>query len=73
MRFDPVCKDCAKLMSAQPNGMSQGGFDDWDVLSAGGAWNSTNTDLLLSNYQHDRWYSRSDTLGFRCARDVQSQ
>jgi formylglycine-generating enzyme required for sulfatase activity len=63
------CVDCAPLMGANPAGALGGGNDDYKVYVGGGDWRQTGSQLSAAPLATVKWSSRSEVIGFRCARD----
>jgi formylglycine-generating enzyme len=64
------CNDCASLVPPNPQGLSGGGNDDTFMVTRGGHWNVLDTSTPLRNTSADaeQFETRSQTIGFRCAR-----
>ncbi len=64
------CVDCASLVLADLRGTAPGARDDMFMILRGGAWNTTSASTLRNTRSdYDRYDSRSNARGFRCARD----
>jgi formylglycine-generating enzyme required for sulfatase activity len=65
------CNDCASLVPGNPEGLSAGGSDDTFMVTRGGHWNVLNTTTPLRNTSATaaQFETKSQEIGFRCARD----